>query len=370
MKRLVGLLVGLLAIVVVPEFVPSVVTAGYPDDPPVVLVTPSSPFVGDPVTFDASNFAPLSTVDFVVTQPGVMAVVTTLTADMLGNASLSGTASLMAGGASVQVSSFSPSLATITNYTIQALPGTTTTTAATTTTIAATTTTAAATTTTAGATTTIAATTTTAAATTTTAGAATTIAATTSTAAAASTTIAATTTIASATTTIAAATTTTVAAPAVTPSNSTPLPGTDITIKAAGFIPGSTVIFEITGDFGPPPANANLRPQVDSTQNLGSAVADASGVATKVFKAPERPGGYTVKATSGERSATTFITVALAPAATTAVSAVPPNAPAGGLPSTGTETTTWLRVTVLLLVVGAGFVVVGATRRKPRVADR
>ncbi len=165
-------------------------------------------------------------------------------------------------------------------------------------------------------------------------------------------------------TTASGSTTTSVAGgPVVTAGNLTPAPGSDVAFTASGFVAGSTVTFDITGDFGTV-NNADLRSEVATTQTLGTAVADASGVASKTFKAPDRTGSYTVRATSGARTASMVINVTVVLATTIGSSPVTPTTASGSgslptqttqpkvLATTGSSSIPLVVWAILLLVVG------------------
>jgi len=138
--------------------------------------------------------------------------------------------------------------------------------------------------------------------------------------------------------------------PVVGSSSSTPAPGAPITLSVQSFCPGAVVTFRI------------------GTNVVGTATANASGVASIVTTAPAAAGTFTVQATSTtpcNLTATTSISVQ-APAPATTVPGPPPTVP-GGLPRTGSEPMNWVRTGGIALLVGLGMVGAARLRRRPQV---
>ena len=176
---------------------------------------------------------------------------------------------------------------------------------------------------------------------------------------------------------------------------------------ASNYKPGVAVSFSMAGDFAGPPFQS-ARATVVSSQTIGSAVANGSGIATISFTAPAVTGAFTITATQGALSATATISVAAAPTTTTTapattttapattapattaaatttaptttspatttsaagVGATPPAAPSGGLPSTGTNSMSWVRVAAMATVLGVGLLLIATRRRRSRLASR
>ena len=133
----------------------------------------------------------------------------------------------------------------------------------------------------------------------------------------------------------------------VTVSDSTVTPGQSVTTSAKVFEPGSTVTFTF---FSAP-------------VELGTAVADAAGVATLTFEVPATAtaGTHTIEASGTGAdglplTVTTTITVAGA-------------AGAGDLPTTGSSSTVSLTQVALAAVVGGGLLVLVANKRRSAKAD-
>jgi hypothetical protein len=153
---------------------------------------------------------------------------------------------------------------------------------------------------------------------------------TTTTEVATTTTAVATTTTAVATTTL-AATTTTVAKPTIAVDNRTPFAGSSVTLTAGGICAGATVTFSLSGTV------------------LGTATANADGVASITVTLPKVAGTYTVVADSGPpcvASSSLSVTVSKL------------------LPATGSHPTDWARAAFLLLVLGFGLSAIAGVRRR------
>ena len=85
-------------------------------------------------------------------------------------------------------------------------------------------------------------------------------------------------------------------------------------------------------------------------------IAPATGTASATFTAPTAPGTYSGTATSGTTTLTFSIVVQ---------QAAPPAEPGGGIPATGSDSTTpTVTIAVVLLVVGAGMFGVAHLRRR------
>jgi len=133
----------------------------------------------------------------------------------------------------------------------------------------------------------------------------------------------------------------------VTASTTTPTAGGPITLTAQGFGPSTNVAFS-----------------VESTpQALGSAVANASGVATLVTTLPANlsPGAHTIRAVGVDAAGaplnvTTTITVAAAGATTTTTAA---GTSPTGLAATGSSSSGLLRIGVVVAVLGGLLLLAG-----------
>ena len=77
---------------------------------------------------------------------------------------------------------------------------------------------------------------------------------------------------------------------------------------ASNYKPGVAVSFSMAGDFAGAPFQS-ARATVVSSQAIGSAVANASGIATISFTAPAVTGAFTITATQGALTATATISV-------------------------------------------------------------
>lgn len=127
----------------------------------------------------------------------------------------------------------------------------------------------------------------------------------------------------------------------VTTDKSSYVTGSDVTITAVGFAAcaGQTVTFTIT-----PP---NGGPAIVLT-----AIANPDGTATVTFVAPPTTGRYTVVASSsGCANASTVFDVTKR------------------LPTTGSDTRSWLVSATALVLTGVGFVIVTMRRRKSHAAE-
>jgi hypothetical protein len=152
----------------------------------------------------------------------------------------------------------------------------------------------------------------------------------------------------------------------LTVSESTVSPGESFTISGSGAEPGATVTFTLkrsssalgsgnhavaaTPNLGR--ALAAVRPQAQSSRNLGSTTANADGEfsARLTIPAGTDPGVYTVTATSGG-AFLAVVTVRVAAASL------------GGLPFTGTDVGPGLVVGVSLIVAG-GLLLLAVSRRR------
>lgn len=132
-------------------------------------------------------------------------------------------------------------------------------------------------------------------------------------------------------------------AESLTVSDTTPAPGQSITITACCFMPGTTVTFTL---FSAPVV-------------LGTATADAGGVATLVATIPAdtTPGTHTIEATGiGIDGAPLTVTQTI-----TVVAAGQSAAP---LPTTGSGSTTPMTQVALAAIAGGGLLVLLANRRR------
>jgi LPXTG-motif cell wall-anchored protein len=131
--------------------------------------------------------------------------------------------------------------------------------------------------------------------------------------------------------------------PRVTPGTAGSLaPGATLTLTAADFCPGVVVTFRVGGTV------------------VGTAIPNASGVASLVIAAPSSGGTFTTTAESAAPCAL------VASGSITVVAPAPPAAPpAGELPRTGAEPMNWLRTGGIALLVGLGMVGAARLRRRP-----
>jgi hypothetical protein len=125
------------------------------------------------------------------------------------------------------------------------------------------------------------------------------------------------------------------ASPTVSVSTPTPAPGSTITVTMDGCAEGESVQFTVAGE-------------------TASGVT-TDGSASAPIKVPTTPGAYTGTATcAGGASATFSITV---------------TSPSGGLPTTGSSGLgSFATISMILLLVGAGLLVVSQVRRRNPVA--
>jgi hypothetical protein len=136
----------------------------------------------------------------------------------------------------------------------------------------------------------------------------------------------------------AAAATPASAYPPATPLLTTPTPtttaGASLTLTASGFVSGAVVTFRIASTVA------------------GTAVANASGVATLVASSPPTAGTFTVTATSPDGRTASFTLTVLAAGA--------------GIPATGTNSQSTLLTSGVLVLVGAGLLGATLLRRRSR----
>jgi hypothetical protein len=143
-------------------------------------------------------------------------------------------------------------------------------------------------------------------------------------------------------------------------------PGDQLTVTASGYPVGSVVTFVLDrpGQGNPPPQSGN------GAVTLGSATADANGVATLVFTLPigTKPGQHVVTA-SGQPAGTCdqlVSTVLMVDAATVATSTPPAtSAGTGTLPRTGTNSAELIQLALVLIAVG-GLITLATRKRLQR----
>lgn len=140
---------------------------------------------------------------------------------------------------------------------------------------------------------------------------------------------------------------------AITVSDATPAPGQQITIQACCFQPGSTVTFTL----------------YSQPVTLGTATADANGVATLVATIPSNiaPGPHTIEATGigmdGQPLTVTQQITVVAPGDGTGTGA-------GDLPRTGSDSTLPMTQIAIAAIAGGGLLVLLASKRRKADAPR
>lgn len=140
-----------------------------------------------------------------------------------------------------------------------------------------------------------------------------------------------------------------VGGPTVTSDKAVYTAGAPATFTASGFTPGALVTFQIEQTLGAASfSSAAFSP-------IGTATANASGVASLQTTAPTSVGTYTIRASSADgRFATNSIRV---------------QAPGGGIPETGSNTSSSLQFGALAVGIGAALVAfAGLKRRRPAMA--
>ena len=134
--------------------------------------------------------------------------------------------------------------------------------------------------------------------------------------------------------------------PSITTSSSSPTAGASITLTGNLFCPNTVVTFAANG------------------VTLGQATSNAAGAATLVITAPSTAGPFVVTATAASPCvASATITLAVQAAGGT------PGAPGGGIPETGSSTSSSLQYGAVAVGIGAALVAfAGLKRRRPALA--